>query len=665
VTDPGGVVRSTERVPGLDGLRGLALGAVVVFHAWPHLLPGGFLGVSFFFTLSGYLITSLLLRELAATGTIDLRAFWGRRVRRLVPAAAVCIGGVSVAWSLAGWLDRTTRLDALAGIANWSNWRLVAEGQPYGAEGARPLLHLWSLAIEEQSYVAVPVLATLARSRARLAVGLGALGALSVVATLTTHDRTVAYYATSTRAAELLAGCLAAIALPAWRRPAATRVDGRAGGRGALAWLVAGTLSLGLLARWCRTTSLSDESLHRGGLLGVALVSALAVVAVSRAPALGRALDAAPLAAVGRASYGAYLYHWPILCALRRSTIDPPLQPWCALVGTAAATWCSYVLVERPLREGRWRRLRPALPLAVATGGAALLVTLLVPVSATAAPDFDAALERSRVASRPVPAAVERREREPASAVAPAAAPAVGDAATPATSAAPATAAPGATRPVRFATIGDSTALALGLGMIAPGEHRLVEVVTWTELGCPAGRGGLARRDAAAPAEDAATGCDHVAEVRDALAASGPVDVALVAFGSRDAQDRRVAALGDGWHHLGQPAYDAWLLEEMARATDSLVAGGVARVAWLTLPERSPVLDEDRSRRYDELLRELAAARPGVVRVIELGAWLATTGEAERLLPDGIHATWEPDGGTAREIGERFLVGEIIAAASP
>src|SRR5215217_6766617 len=143
--------RRTTYWPALDGLRGLAVAAVLLFHGGVDVLPGGFLGVSLFFTLSGFLITTLLVAERADTGRIDVTAFWGRRARRLLPALLLTLAGVVVFGALLADPGQLARLrgDVLAGLGYVANWRLLASGQSYADAFSQPspVQHLWSLAI--------------------------------------------------------------------------------------------------------------------------------------------------------------------------------------------------------------------------------------------------------------------------------------------------------------------------------------------------------------------------------------------------------------------------------------------------------------------------------------------------------------------------------------
>src|SRR5687768_13320332 len=206
----------------LDGLRGVAVAGVVLFHAGFGWAEGGFLGVSTFFTLSGFLITSLLLAERAATGRIALGAFWARRARRLLPAALATLLAVA---ALASWLATPEQLaslrgDVLAALFYGANWRFILDGQSYGDLFAAPspILHFWSLAIEEQLYVLFPLLVVLVgRGRRRLGTALVALVAGSVALTWLVYSpggsTSAAYYGTFTRAGELLVGALLALVL--------------------------------------------------------------------------------------------------------------------------------------------------------------------------------------------------------------------------------------------------------------------------------------------------------------------------------------------------------------------------------------------------------------------------------------------------------------------
>ncbi len=361
--------------PGLDGLRAIAVAVVLAFHADVPGFSGGFLGVSVFFTLSGFLITSLLLREHGTTGAISLRSFWGRRARRLLPASLLTLALVAVV--MPAMLDAVQRArlpgDLVAAGLDVANWRFLLDGQSYADlfAGPSPVLHFWSLAIEEQFYVLFPLVALLVlRRTGRWGLGAVALAgiAAAVAATLMTGDPDVVYYATHTRAAELLAGVLLAVILQD-RRPA-----------GAPARLVAlgGVAGAALLALLVATTDQLDRGWYEGGLAAFSLVSVLLVLGALVTGPVKAVLSTVPFVVVGRVSYGLYLFHWPVFLAMTtdRTGLDGPALLAARLTVTVALTGASYHLLECPIR---YRRVLPAVQPAL-TALAVAAVVLVVAV---------------------------------------------------------------------------------------------------------------------------------------------------------------------------------------------------------------------------------------------------------------------------------------------
>ena len=380
--------------PGLDGLRGLAVAAVLAYHGGFAWAKGGYLGVSVFFTLSGFLITSLLLAEHQREGSISLRRFWGRRFRRLLPAAVVALAGVAVFALTVASADqrRTIDGDILAALAYVANWRFVLEDVAYGEFFAdpSPVLHFWSLAIEEQFYVLFPplVAAVLAVSRRRLAplaAILVALVAASVAMSFVLEgagpDRI--YFGTDTRAVEILVGALLAVAVAAWGRPS-SRIAG-------LATSAGGIVALGALGFAAATVAQSSDWLYRGGFAGIALVSATAVFASARESRLGSVLGNPALRWLGLRSYGLYLYHWPIFQWLDAGLTG--LEPWplfaVRVAVTATIAEASYHLVEMPFREGRIPRLQARILAPVATAGVAAAAVALAATAPPPALEFE------------------------------------------------------------------------------------------------------------------------------------------------------------------------------------------------------------------------------------------------------------------------------------
>lgn len=382
-------------VPALDGLRALAVIAVIVYHANHSWLGGGFLGVEVFFVVSGYLITLLLTAERERTGAVSLTSFWWRRARRLLPALVVLLVGATI-WTALFARERLGMLrgDVVSGLLYGANWFQIWTGESYTADFAfAPLRHLWSLAVEEQWYIIWPVVVAVATRRLR-AHRLPVIGAVLLVAALavsawtaymfrsgpvgdltqtpdqyfTLFGREVLrsdflYLGTVSRSSGLLLG--AALAM-VWR-PWALRRGGAARSAGALDIVgVAGLIALALMAWQFRTVvDVVDGGkqpwgfLYRGGFL-VAGLATLAVIAPVMHPQsrLGRwILAAPPLVWIGKRSYGLYLYHWFIFQA-HRTLAGAGLEViefvWLMAI-TLVVTELSYRFVELPVRSGRAR----------------------------------------------------------------------------------------------------------------------------------------------------------------------------------------------------------------------------------------------------------------------------------------------------------------------
>jgi len=363
-TEPGRRGVRLAYLPGLDGLRALAVIAVVLYHAGLPL-RGGFLGVEIFFVLSGFLITALLRTEWQAHSRIDLAAFWLRRARRLLPALFVLLGGTLVLQAVL-LRDGLAALgdDVAAALGYVMNWHLIWSQQSYFDPLVRPplLQHLWSLAVEEQFYLVWPVLFALGmrflRDRGLLLVIMAsAIGSAALMATLFEPgaDPSRIYYGTDTRASGLLVG--AALALrwtPGVSWPAGRRRSSVPDMLGVLALAGLGAAVVGLPE--------THPLLYRGGFVVVALGTAAAIAAVThnQSQFMPRLLGFFPLVWIGQRSYSIYLWHWPIFL-LTRPRLDVPLDGWPLLVvrlllvvGLAAL---SYRFVEQPIRQGALERL--------------------------------------------------------------------------------------------------------------------------------------------------------------------------------------------------------------------------------------------------------------------------------------------------------------------
>ena len=377
----------------LDGLRGVAVLAVVAFHFAPKTVPGGFLGVDVFFVLSGFLITSLLVAERERSGRIVLGRFWVRRARRLLPALLIVLIAVGLYGVVVAQPFEAVRLrdDGFSALGYFANWRFISSGQSYIADfvgvGPSPLRHTWSLAIEEQFYLIWPlVVAGLAVLLARrtvnfrraLVTGCVVLAAASVVTMVVLYhpgdDPSRVYYGTDTRAhLLLLGGALGGLTA------GVVRVRTRDQARmlhvgGVLAALALATLGFTLVdtADW----------LYEGGYALVAMLVVL-VIAGSALPGdhlLGRALGVAPLVGLGLISYGVYLWHWPVFLWVDTPTtgLDGVALFAVRSAVTLAVALLSFHLVERPIRSGALRRMGPWVPRVVAPVAVLLAAAVLV-----------------------------------------------------------------------------------------------------------------------------------------------------------------------------------------------------------------------------------------------------------------------------------------------
>ena len=376
------VARATngsEIRPEIQALRALAVLTVVTYHLWPTALPGGFVGVDVFFAISGFLITSLLLREIDATGRLSLPRFWARRARRILPAAfAVLLFCALATMLLVPFNERGQFLDDIrASTAYVQNWHLAASAVSYFAndQGPSPVQHFWSLSAEEQFYLVWPVLLVFALAgtarmrRSRLALTMAVSTALSLAFGLydTATDPAAAYFSTPARAWEFGAGGLLALA----PNPAASR----AGLRTALSWT-------GLAAIAIAAVTFSDATPFPGWAALLPVVGALAVIRAGtpdRRPTPTPLLSSRPVQLIGGLSYSIYLWHWPllILAAVALHAELGTRERLGVLALTLVVAWLSKTLIEEPVRSARFlvkRRAAWTLGLAAAVTAAVLAV---------------------------------------------------------------------------------------------------------------------------------------------------------------------------------------------------------------------------------------------------------------------------------------------------
>jgi len=394
-------------VPALDGLRALAVIGVLVFH--DDRLGGGFLGVDLFFAVSGLLITSLLIDEHDRSGTIDLIGFWGRRLRRLLPAALMLLVATVIVFRLFAdtgeWI--VARTDAPWAQFYVANWHLIASGNSYWDSFAAPSAfeHLWSLAIEEQFYLVWPVvvMVVLARWQLRDLTVVVAVGTILSIAAMVLifdgGDPTRVYMGTDTRAFSLLVGAL--FALPAIRG----QINRFVGNRARFATVIAVSLLGGIGVMWVVAKGSSDW-LFRGGLPAHSAMSALlAAFVVSGLTHVSSVLSARPLVAIGRLSYSLYLWHWPVFVFVNpdRFALDGWLITVIRFAVSLVLSVASYRLVEKPVRfRAPWAHGSRGWATFAVSMLVAVIVWVAIPVPATTNAVNDAALT-AVLASTPIP----------------------------------------------------------------------------------------------------------------------------------------------------------------------------------------------------------------------------------------------------------------------
>ncbi|MDP9180942.1 MAG: acetyltransferase [Chloroflexota bacterium] len=372
VIDPVRAARSgaLPYIPAIDGLRALAVAAVLLYHSGLGWLPGGFLGVEVFFVISGYLITSLLIAGHRSTGHVSLGGFWRRRARRLLPAAFTLIVATLV-YSVIFLPGEVVALrgNAVAGFFYVSNWYQIFHSQSYFESLGRPSLlqHLWSLGVEEQFYLVWPVLFSLvlARIKPSYAFTLVLAGAIASSALMAYKfdpgsDPSRIYYGTDTRAGGLLFGAALAFVWQAGNLPARAN---RLFRRTVDVW---GAVALIGLICFAATIKETDMLLYRGGFAIVGVATALVIAAAVHPDAGGlrRVLGRQPLLWLGTRSYSVYLWHWPVFMLTRPGyDVSADGVPLFALrlVITAVLAEASYRLVEMPVRRGAIGRLLQSL----------------------------------------------------------------------------------------------------------------------------------------------------------------------------------------------------------------------------------------------------------------------------------------------------------------
>ncbi len=665
--------RKVARVPALDGLRGLAVAGVLLFHAGFGWAGGGFLGVSIFFTLSGFLITSLLLTERDRSGSIGLGHFWSRRARRILPAALLALTGIALYGLTIADAHQAARLpaDGLSALTEVANWRFVLGDQSYAAlfSAPSPVQHFWSLAIEEQFYLVFPliVVTTLTRTkgdRKGLTIVVAALGVVSaLLAAVLFHpgeDPARVYYGTDTRAVELLVGALLAICLTGRHRLERPRTQRLVAALGAGALLT-------LVTAWL-VVDQGDGLLYRGGLTLHALLVVTVIGAALVPGPVRSALSVRPLRALGLISYGAYLYHWPIFLWLdpARTGLDGAALFGLRLSVTVAVATLSWYYLEQPILHGRritgWR---PALIAPAAAAGVAVLFVTLP--GATSQPSVVFSAVRSPNTALAGASRAHAPSPNPVPVPAPAASAAAAGLALPVTGPAPAPAPGPAPPPVRrILLLGDSVAQTLGRGLERWGPAHGVVVVNSARYYCGIARGG---RLGATLGRSANT-CGDWSRTWPLLLDRVHPDVVVMLSTIWDVGARQRDVWGPGYLNEGDPPFDQYIVDEWGRAADLLRSRG-ARVVWLTSPcSALPGLTRDTSYANTNYLPPLVRAH-GVVRldlfarVCPEGKFTDRLGAVDGARPDGVHFSDPGADWVAGWLGPRLVDPFLLSDAGP
>ena len=619
-----------SHLPGLDGLRGVAVVVVVAFHAGFERMVGGYLGVSTFFTLSGFLITSLLLNESRRAGSVALRTFWGRRFRRLLPASLATLAAVVLLFGpFVATADQrvTMRGDVLSSLFDVANWHDILTGSSYAQLFASPspVLHFWSLSIEEQFYLFFPVIivALWAATRGRrglLAAGLGVLAAASFLEPFVfsmSDDRV--YFGTDTRAVELLLGALLAVALSSepFRRRLAMRYRWRT------AAITIGAAALAVQAWWWWSLPQSASWLYRGGFALYAVLSCAVITAAALPSGPLRALMSwRVLRWLGGRSYGIYLIHWPIFLTVRQTwpDLDRAVATAIGVAVTLALAVLSYRYLERPVRQRRWPaagRAVPAAALSIAVVAALALVPLPIDKKELTA-NFDKDLS-----SYDAFLSQQAKRRTTTTSTLVPTAPTAG-----------------------VAVFGDSTALGVGMGFgqwsIDTGKFGAVRGDA--KLGCGVSRFAALRVDMVVPQDEE---CAAWPQRWAAQVAATRPDIALLVSAVWEVPDVQLPG-SSRWTAIGDPAVDAFIKSEFTTAVDVLSSKG-AMVALVTWPAYgtwaddgrpdavSRQMDPARMARFNEILAEVAASRPATSRLIDFAGWLGDRSQDRSLRADGTH----------------------------
>jgi peptidoglycan/LPS O-acetylase OafA/YrhL len=616
-------------VGAFDGMRGIGLVAVLVYHGGYTFLPGAFFSISMFFTLSGFLITMLMIKEVARNGRIALGAFWLRRARRLLPAALLTLIGVLLLRRyFTSIAPSRLRGDVLAALGYVENWWLIHTNQAYGAifsEGS-PVQHFWSLAIEEQYYLFFPLLMValhrLVVRNLRIAAVLAALTAASFAyAAWLSPNLDRAYYNTFSRASEILVGILAAFLVAQFDRE---RTDGARHAIDAL-----GIVAIVGMAWLWSSIDLHDPFVFRGGTLFNSIFTCLVIVACLQPGIVARFLNVAPWRRFGSISYGVYLVHWPIFLILDEARLGLGHNKTFAVqvAVTLVVAISMYHLFENPIRRGKMLPGRTFFVM-VAIG------TALVMGLALNLPDDDPNVLDLSTASPVSGQLAALHDTKPIA----------GD--------------------QRVMVVGDSMSWSVWVGLDDWGKTHKVQFGRYSALGC--GIGGPGTLDYLGLVRSSFPDCGQWHKNMGQAVRSFRPNTVVVVMGLADLSPRKFP---DGkFHSLGDPAFDARLTKRIQRLARTLTSTG-ASLRWATFPHvdipftaggtGDPPFVENDPKRMDELNALVASAIADVPRasMLDLAGYMRSRpgGELESSFrPDGAHLSATGTNEVARWLGPQL-----------
>jgi peptidoglycan/LPS O-acetylase OafA/YrhL len=624
-------------VGAFDGIRAIALFAVLAFHQGFEVARGGFLGISSFFTLSGFLVATFALAEWAQGGRLALGRLWERRARRILPALLFTLGLVVVLQTV--WRVGTGpgyRGDVLAAVAQALNWRFALNGEGFASvlTDPSPVQHLWSLSLLVQVTVVFPlafvgVMRVTGRHWRTAGALFAAAAAASFVAASLTADRSgndgLAYYGTHTRVGELLVGVVLAYVVLS---PGVRRLIGTAGGVRAVR--LGAPAALVVLAWLWHTTGLYSTNLFGGVTALNAVLTAWVIFAATVPGPAATVLGSLPLRTIGKVSFAAYLLHWPLFLLLdeERTGLDGPVLFLVRVAATLVAAAAVTYGLERPFRTGlRAPRAQLAGALAVCAAVVAA-ATVLLPEQPPAGVELSVD-DGNGAGDLDVVVPTGSGDEN-----------------------------------LSLAVVGGTLADSLEPGFTAWNADNAddqVRVHTHVAANCPLSGPGPVRLAGEVIGED--TTCLGFGPRLPELLDAAEPDAVLVVPGVGDLGEREIDR---EWLHLGDPVYDDWLRDRLTALADTLEDAGVP-VIWATSPHvRLPpggelegdwttVADNDPARvdRLNEIIRDIAADRDDST-VLDIGAW------AQRLPRGEFAAAYRAEGRDLTEDGAVRAVAWLI-----